>query len=368
MTRPTATLTAALIFLLFTPPLSADAVVDAQSNIRIDNVIVRGIENGNLIYVSPGGQQSLPLDRVAALELEQHPGYATAKKALADNNPALALRAANPELQKAREPWARHLLLAVIVQAFDANNQPRQAVNRYAQLLSMNPDPWFYRQAPTTSVANAPANRHPQLLARLRAIKQRAPRAAHAAIDPMIASVSPRAQAPTDTPADNKPSTPTPDAPSTPADNPASPAAPSVPNSAVVLPNGLPEDLKAVQALRAGDVETALDVTQRMVNSPRDLARNLYLLGRAQLAKADATGNPDDYKTAGLTLMRVVAHYNRLRNGIVGASLTEVGYIHLKLDKPEIAQTLFKAATPLLPEDEEPAYFNRLAELRSQLP
>ncbi|MEM6392029.1 MAG: hypothetical protein AAF797_04590 [Planctomycetota bacterium] len=358
----------ALLLTATTLSTHADAIVEAETNFRLDNINVRGIQNGELLYVGAAGQQSTPLDQITRIELDPFPGYAAALDALDNNQPAAAIRALNPELQKAREPWARHLILAQLVRAHDAANQPVAAVNRYAQLLNMNPDPWFYNQAPANSVANAPANRHANLLTRLNNLKQRAPRAAHAAIDPLIASVSPQPER--DRPLlgvtgeDQNDNTPN---PTTPAPS-GAPATPGVPDSAVVLPAGLPEELKAVQALRSGDFDTALDLTQRMVNSPRDLARNLYLLGRAQLAKADASGNPDDYKAAGLTFMRVVAHYNRLRNGIVGASMAEVGYIHLKLGKPDIAQTLFQAATPLLAEDEEPAYFNRLAELRAQLP
>ncbi|MEM6553653.1 MAG: hypothetical protein AAF750_16165 [Planctomycetota bacterium] len=365
MPRPLPQILTTLLLTLTTAATHADVVVEAETNIRLDNVIVRGIENGNLLYISAGRQQSTPLDRVARIELDQFPGYAAAQDALDNNKPQQAIRAATPEVQKARDTWARQLILVTLVRAHDAANQPVAAVNRYTQLLNTNPDPWFYNQTPANSVANAPANRHANILTRLRTAKQRAPRAAHAAIDPLIAAVSPKPQTPADAPANNDPA----GTPAPPTGTPDTPAPTgSVSDSAVVLPNGLPEDLKAVQALRAGDFDTALDLTQRMVNSPRDLARNLYLLGRAQLAKADASGNPDDYKTAGLTFMRVIAHYNRLRNGIVGASLAEVGYIHIKLDKPDIAQTLFQAATPLLAEDEEPAYFNRLSELRAQLP
>ncbi len=358
--RALALITVLAITAWTTPQADADTIT-TSAGITVNDVFIDQITNGELVFRTRGGQQTRALSDLKLISIDGLDAYTQGQQALIDKKPRAAVGPLNQALRAAKQDWQRHLIQASLVKAHDALGNPAEAVRAYAALAQSGADDYFLQSPPTTSVQAAPEAQHANLTTLLTAARRNAAPTAQPFIEQMLAAVAPAEQPGTGDTPQQAGTSQGPSGQGT-ASTPAGTA-----ESAVVLPAGVPADLEIVKKLKAGDFENAVQDGLGMVTNANRLSTSLYLLGRAQLGIADKTGKQEDYLTAGVTFMRVIAHFQRLRSPEVGAAMVEAGYVHQKIGRPDIAAKLFQAASPLLSEDEQPAYAQRLADLRSSL-
>ena len=107
-----------------------------------------------------------------------------------------------------------------------------------------------------------------------------------------------------------------------------------------------------IDALVAGDPDAAIEaVLSQRVRAER-MPHKLYLLARAQLMLAEASGvsgasgesggsgGRDAYLDAGLTFMRIVIHYADAELDLIPAARLEVAYIHRVIGREDLYQKL----------------------------
>ena len=118
--------------------------------------------------------------------------------------------------------------------------------------------------------------------------------------------------------------------------------------------------------LSNGDFEKAIQQTGKAINAgPEQLPMKLYLMGMAQLALAEQSGDPEDYKVAAISFIRVPIHYSR--HSFRLPCLVEAAYCHIKFDRPALASKLLDDAEKELEEGEYPEYTERIDAMRTQI-
>lgn len=134
---------------------------------------------------------------------------------------------------------------------------------------------------------------------------------------------------------------------------------------AVILPRALPRT-EAAKLLEAGDFAQALGILQDHPPTPGALPQWHFLRGLATLALAERTAQQEIYLDAGLDFMRVAVYFPN--SPLLGPALVEVGYVHQKIGRSDIAQRLYQRAQALIDPAQEPGYHHRLGRLMEQLP
>jgi hypothetical protein len=90
----------------------------------------------------------------------------------------------------------------------------------------------------------------------------------------------------------------------------------------------------------------------------------LYQLGMAQLQLAEKSGQRNQYLDAGLSFSRSVIYFTT--SSICGPCLVELGYIHQKIDRQDLALKLWDKARLQVDETRDPKVFERLEKLIDQ--
>lgn len=348
-------------------PASADNITMKQNNLRFTNVQITGIQNGELVYrTAAGGQRQQVLSDIALIDLVAHPALAEIQTALAegvDRRQALTLaRSAEQELQRATTPISQLLLNWARSQAYDAAGDARRAADAWVAMAQAGAEAALLTSTTPVSFGRVTEAQRPALLRRLQQAQRQVPAPARTAIRQAIQGLQPDEAAPDNAPTNGPTNGSNPSPSGQPASNADNPA-----DDGALLPSTISADDPTWAMLDAGDVAGALAQAQARVTSPRELSKSLYLLGRCQLALAEQSGQESDYKTAGLTFMRVIVHYGRLGNPTVAAALTEAGFVHAQINRPDVAAKLYQQALALFDEERDPAYLARLAELRRAL-
>ncbi len=138
-------------------------------------------------------------------------------------------------------------------------------------------------------------------------------------------------------------------------------------SSPVPLATALDPDDPVTRLLRQGKFMKALDLVNRTLNEPTPyLSRGLYQRGIARLALADRDNDQHLYKSAGLDFARVVTYFRR--SPYRGAALLELGYVHQKIGRHDLAQQLFKRSGRLIRNDKDPQLVRRLDLLIAEQP
>jgi tetratricopeptide (TPR) repeat protein len=134
----------------------------------------------------------------------------------------------------------------------------------------------------------------------------------------------------------------------------------------LVLPQRVGEG-EVVDLLQSGDYSGAIEkANQKLSERQGDIARLLYLRGKAELAQAEQSGERSGYLDAGLSFMMVVAYFSQDPGLFVGPSLVEAGYVHQQIGRSDKANELYDEAAQYLTQQSTPVYFKRLEALRGQ--
>ena len=335
--------------------LSATTVWADQVRLRefwIPNVTVQGVVSGHLIYLSPSGSEvNQSLGKVQAVKLDAFPKLGEAEDAIIGKKLRKALGLLEAVQGLVRQPWLRQWVTARRVWVAEQLGKATVAVDAYVELIKMNADAHYLERAPVDSVARANDVEKKQIADRLKALTQGMQDAVSKQIAQLISKTK--------------------------VDAPMSGASHDNETVVLVRPGAVPQDSKVVlsrainngdpitQMLRRGEFEQALQAAKRDLTVGRNISVRLYQQGIAQLYLAETTGDPTLYKDAGLSFMRIVVHFPR--SAYAGAAMMEVGLVHQRIGRPDLAASLYERAGLAVDPEVEPELVGRLATLRKRL-
>lgn len=308
-----------------------------------DPAEVVGFEGGRVLYELAGATRDVAIGELQAVRVVGVEAVERGDALWAEGDAAGAAAAYAEAAGRVRRPWAQAYVNWRLTAAADAAGQARAATEAWLALVRADAEPLFYAAAPVNSLAAADAATKQwagQQLDRLR----RPPAAAAEGIEAMRAALAADAAA------------------AATARVAAVEAAADTGESAVVLPSFVAAGDPVGDLLAAGDFAAAAERARAELATEGGLAKHLYLLGVAQLALAEQGGGEDVYLDAGLSFMRSAIYFPRGR--YTGFALAEAGRVHAAIGRTEKAAELYRRAALLIDDQVEPAYAQRLAELR----
>lgn len=322
---------------LYAEQAKADEIVRGEFTIR--NVTVRGIEDGELIYRAGAGDNSVALEEIVVLNLENEPRLAEAMAAFNENRMRSAEGGLESVYNESQVSWVKQFTGFYLARAYDARNKPVQAAQVYVYLASSGADPYLLSQPPLASLAEANDAQKTRVRDEITAIINDTEGPAREQLTRYLRVVVGDEQMPQIEPGQG--------------DIQAAARA----ESKVILPDAIWELVEApparnaanadkwdaVKLLSEGKYQEAVDAITPWLGGNIDVPEMLYVLGRAQLGLADEGNDEDLYKDAGLTFMRLVVHYgpaNGLSNALVVPGRLEVAYIHQKIGREDLFEEL----------------------------
>lgn len=305
-------------------------------------VRIEMVREGQLVYVNEAGTRlTAALPRVTGLKMAAHPALARAETALAEGDPTAA-RAALTELTRIDSanvpPWLRDWATWRQMNLAAETGHARETVRFLVALAANRADPAYFQTVPTDVVRGLEPNLVRDLKKQLTGALRQAEGEARTALAAMLdavrggpsKNVSPKVQAPA--------------------------------RAAIALSRAMPADDPVAALLHAGDYAQALNrLTEKNSFNEREAPLRLYQRGIAQLALTQQANDLRLYKTAGLDFMRVLIHYPH--SAYRGPALIEAGFIHQRLNRPEIAGRLFEQARLFIDDAAEPELAERLRQL-----
>lgn len=357
-------LLAALFALAIVTPLQADEI--QTNNLWIPNATIQNITGGEIIYITNlGSEVSIPMTRVQGIKVPAFPDLWAAQEASAAGKDQDALPLLLKVQGMARQAWLKNHAAWLTIHVLDRMGRTVQAVEGYLALAREKPDSFYLQRPPLTSLEKASDAQKKDLAERLQLAASDFDGVTRSAIAEMIKRLT-VAGAPATGNGDTTPATP---------DKPATPVSPANPgivdtnvkvtnNSGVALTNYLvaPDRDPVTPLLFEGKWQEAVDKSNELLKGREmRMSMRLYQLGIAQLQLAEKSGSEDDFKDAGLSLSRSVIYFPT--SSVSGPCLVELGYIHQKIGRTDLALKLWDKARLQVDEAQDPAVFERLEKL-----
>lgn len=332
-------LIALVLYLLLSVPASADAV--KLSGLWLDGVTVQGVDEGQLLFsTATGVEREAPLADVEGIKLLNFPMFGEAMDAIEAGQDKAAIKPLADVAKNGQPPWVQMYANRVLVGVADRAGNPQRAVRAYLDLLGAGADKQqMLPEPPVTSVRGASDEVKQEIAQTLNKA------GSDSRLQPLIDA---SAVAPAGAPAAPAPAAPE----------------PAAKPAAILLPADVGESA-VVDLLVAGEFDQAIAAADSALQQSGSISKNLYLKGMGHLGKAETTGDRRDYLDAGLALMRVVIYFPQSRQ--VGPALVEAGYVHEKIDRPDIARELYDTAAIKLDDEEDPVYYERYTRLNAGL-
>ena len=344
----------------FAPLAQGDEI---QRNGQPIRATATGVTDGALTYLTPAGtQRSVPLGELELLKLDSEPQFAEAMLSFQAEDYRRAQRAFGEIAERTDADWVRHLAWYYQVHALDKRGEATDAGTLYAEMARDGADASLLAIPPVASLKEANEDQRGRIQAEIVAVMENAEGAVRDRLSAYLRVVVGDGEMP----------------------DIANPAAPNGGTesqidrtaSAVILPNTIwslleREDAEqrwtVVTLMSEGKYTEALEALDPWLSNPQDMPEKLFILGRIQLAQADASGDRDAYLDAGLSFMRVIVHYERLDSPLVAPAKLEVAYIHRQIDRVDIYdKMLFDDNLSLLFDNDAqtyPQYYRRYYEI-----
>jgi len=353
----------AMLAVLLVMPVHGDSV-------RIDGFWFRDVEIQNidgeyLTYTTAiGGEVEQAVSGIQGIEITALPGYQQAVAMIEAGQAAQAVTLLETTLRQARTNWQRILVNWQLLNAAKAAEQAVPAYGAYVRLGELGADTFFLGDPPVQLAQKLSDDQRRVLADQIRPLVPRVAQDLREDFQELLASVEAVVEQPgTAAPAGpgTPPATDTTRPTTAPRERPGrQPAAQVV--WAGVLPDGL-RLTNVVDLMRAGEFEQAAGVVRGALSNPNDLPEKLYLLGMCQLQMAAQQNDPELYKDAAISFMRVVVHFpegHRLRI----PALTEVAYAHHRFGRTDRArEILSQRVRPVITDDMYPRYYERFTEV-----
>jgi len=315
------------------------------------------IEDGELVFrTQTGAETSRPMNEIEGIRVEAHPEFEKAVTLIDEGQDEEAIKLLSSVVGKSRQDWLKFYANSLLVGAADRAGQARVAVDAYLPLLTGGADASIIPDPPTASVSRADDAVKQRIFEKAQATLNRVPREYREDVVALMraAQVEPpevEQQPENDGEANDLPEL---------EDTEQTPDMHGFTTSKVILPieEVLPRD-EISGMLMAGEFEEAKQAAEEALGQVGGTSRELYQLGMAQLGLAQASGDPEDYKTAALSFMRVVIHFERTSR-LSSYCLAEAAYCHALFGRHDIARELIEQASNAITEDEDANYARRI--------
>ncbi len=323
---------ACVLLLLTAAGAQADEI---ERNGQPLNVTIVGVDDGELVYRPPtGGERRIPLDEVGPLKLDTDPKFFDAYELFVAEDYRGAVGAFTEVIEESSAAWVRNYARFYLAQALDQRGEPTDAAEVYLAIARDGADPYFLSQPPVASLEDANEAQRGRIRTEIMDVIEDTEGPSRAALQGYLRLVVGDGQMPDIDPAPGTPGA---------GDGPDRTA------SAVILPNEIwdlldeddaEERWAAVNLLIEGDPAGAIEAITPWLRNPSALPQKLFILGRAQLAIAEETGERDDYLDAGLTFMRLVVHYKPGTTSLIAPARLEVALVHRAIGREDLYQKL----------------------------
>ena len=355
---------------------SAEADSIRSGGFTYNDITVESAENGTLIYTSATGSEvSLPLERIEWIRLAQLPTFGTGEEARLADKPDEAIRQYQQAVQAAGVDWMKKLANWRLLQVATAQNNANVALNAYLQLAQLGDASFMGDQPPLNLVSRLNAQQRSRLATAARRIIPNAQGDLRKNLEQLFNTLQNPAPAPGGTTPGSTPANGTPHAPATDTALQTRPAAGTgnAQSAAQVLAShglilyeraDIPQILKLIGE---SDFQGAAELTVKSLQDPVNVPEKLYLLGIVQMVMAKQADNPELYKDAAISFMRVPIHY--VKNSFRVSCLIEAAYCHLQFGRPDLATKLLDEAEadPEMDEDAYPQYVERIETIRTAI-
>ncbi|MEM1208154.1 MAG: hypothetical protein AAGI54_02710 [Planctomycetota bacterium] len=308
-----------------------------------DNAQVVGFEDGRVLYELAGASRDAELGKLGGVKIVGIEAVEQGEAALAEGNGQDAAALFERAGRDARRPWLQTYLGWRSMQAHEAAGDARAAAAAWLALARDGADPFFLAEPPVEAVGSADDQTKRWLVGELDRLRQPPAGVAEAVAALREAAASDASAAATPAPTDA--------------------AAP--PTATLVLPSAIDADDPVALLIAAGDYDAAAEAARAQLATSGGLAKHLYLLGRAQLGRAEATGDESAYLDAGLSFMKAAIYFPRGR--YTGFALAEAGRVHDAIGRPDKADELYRRAALLIDDQAEPDYAQRLTQFQEAL-
>ena len=350
-----------LVAVLLAQPLLAD---EFQRNGQWIEGTVVGIVDGELNYRTPAGtQRQVPMDELQSLKLDSEPQFFEALELFNGEDYRRSQRMFGEIAERTDAAWVRHYAQFYQVQALDKRGEPTDAAEVYVEMAGDGADVYFLSIPPVASLEEANDDQRNRIREEVLAVMEDAEDAIRDQLATYLQAVVGDEAMPV--------------IPGGGPDTPGStPGQVDRTASAVILPtvvwamledDDAEEKWSAIPLLSEGKYDEALEALEPWLNNPADMPVKLFILGRAQLALADASGDRDMYLDAGLSFMRIVVHYGQNSRAPVAPARLEVAYIHREIGRQDLYDKLLFDNNLSLSFDNDtetyPQYYRRYYEI-----
>ena len=325
----------ALVLVLGVVPAVGAAADEIERNGQPLNVTIVGVDDGELVYrPAAGGERRIPLDEVGPLKLDADEKFFGAYELFVAEDYRGAARAFAEVVDEASAPWIRHYAQFYLSQSLDQRGEPTDAAEAYLAIVRDGGDPYFLSKPPVASLADANDAQRGRIRTEIMAVIEDAEGPTRTALQGYLRVVVGDGQMPDIEPGPG---------------DPVEGDGPDRSASAVILPDEIwdlldeddaEERWAAVNLLIAGDPAGAIEALTPWLSNPRAMPQKLFILGRAQLAIAEETGDHDDYLDAGLTFMRLVVHYKPGTTTLIVPARLEVSLVHRAIGREDLYEKL----------------------------
>lgn len=300
----------------------------------IDGVTLIGVKDGKLQYRTAAGDREVEIREVVDLSIESVPEFKAGLTAFKEGQLRAAQRSFENIWSGSRVQWIRHFAGFYLVQIYDQRKEVVDAAAIYSKLAAENADLYFLSKAPLASLAEADDNQKTRIGEQIMAVVRESQGERRDLLRAFHRKVV----------GDNVPLPeidPGPGGPKAAGDDLRS-------KSKVILPMSVWRMLDrkgepagkwdAVKLLSEGDAKGTLEAIKPWLSNPGDLPEKLFIRGKAQLMLAEASGDKDLYRDAGLTFMRIVIHFDRAgqTHALVAPAKLEVAYVHKMIEREDI--------------------------------
>lgn len=350
-------LLAVIVLGVFAAPLaSAD---ELMRNGQWQSVTFVGVEDGALVYRNNvGGQNTVALGDVESLKIDDEEDFFEALEAFKGEDYRRSQRMFAEITEQTRLEWVRHFAQYFLVQSLDQRNEPVEAATVYAEIARTGGDPFFLSAPPMLSLEALSDDERARIREEVMDVLEDTRGQTRQRLQAYLVAVLGEDAMPDLAPVEPDPRD-------------ATRAERS--QSAVILPEALWEILEqedfddekweGLALLREGQYEEAIEAITPWLDSRGDMPEKLFVLARAQLAIADASGERDDYLDAGLTFARIVFHYENLGTPLLAPSRLELAYVHRLIGREDLYDKLLNQSDLFLSfaDDPEtyPQYYQR---------
>jgi len=327
---------AVVVLLTTVAVVRADDIRMGQFWIR--DVKVVEVEGNTIWYVnSAGAEIEGEIGDLTGMHLDAYPKLKQADEAMEAGRSRQAVELLADVHRSTRQDWLKRWAEYRMLPALDASDQALAAARLYAQMVEAGAPLAYLTSPPLDAVGKASDEQRRQIvevldgaLENVDGTRQRAVRRYLERVRALIGSGSTEGG-----------------------------DGPTLTNR-LIVPVVLDRGERSTELLTEGKYAEAAEVLEQEIEeaSTDELAPLLHKRGLAQLGQAEASGDMDQYRDAGLSFMRVVIHFPNSR--VMTPSLIESAYVHHKLGRNDQAKRLLEIVDVRLgSRNEDPAMYDR---------